>query len=48
MVGAVSLKMLSEDSIIEYKTVVQTAINDSVNSDSKAILNGDDLELIRT
>lgn len=48
MVGAISLKMLAETSISEYRTVVQAAINDSLVSDAKAILNEDDIELIRT
>jgi len=48
MVGAISLKMLADTSISEYRTVVQAAINDSLVSDAKAILNEDDIELIRT
>jgi len=48
MVGAISLKMLADTSISEYRIVVQAAINDSLISDAKAILNEDDIELIRT
>ena len=48
MVGAVSIKMLAESAIIEYSSVIKAAINASVNSGSNAILNEEDLELVRT
>jgi len=48
MVGAIAAKMLAENCVIEYRQVVQKAIEDSINHKATAILNEDDMELIRS
>ena len=40
--------MLAENSVVEYMPILQKVIEESVNMQKNAILNQEDLELIRT
>lgn len=48
MVGALSLKMLAPEAVVEYQSLINQVIGDSVLLEKHAILNEDDLELVRT
>lgn len=48
MVGAITVKMLAPNAIRAYKNIVAKAITHSVQKKPQAILNEDDLELVRT
>jgi hypothetical protein len=48
IVGAISIKMLSEQGVPIYQSILQKTIKDAVEGNSLSILQDDDIDLVRT